>query len=155
MPTLGQIGSGVKIAYASSSPQTWTTVPEVRELSGLPNRERDQVETTIHGVTGDRTFIGGLATVQTLEFTLRANLDSGSVHTALRAKEISQEELWWRVEVPVDPTLATSTYVAYTLQGRVSKWDLTAPIDALKEIQVSVQYSGSWMFQEEMASLIT
>lgn len=155
MPSGGQLGSGVKIAYSTSSPVSWTAIPEVREVSQLPNRERDRVETTIHGVTSERTYIPGLADVADLEFTLRANLDTGSVHTTLKGYEASQTTLWWRVEVPVDTDLTTANYVAYTFQGRVSRWNLTAPIDGLKEIEVTVQYEGNLMFQNEMSTAIS
>ena len=153
MPSGGQIGSGVKIWYAATSPTVWVQIPEVREVGQLPNRERDKVETTVHGTTSERTNIPGLAEVSDLEFTLRANLDAGSAHIALKNFEASQVTKWFRVEVPVDADLATSNYVAYTFQGRVSKWDLQAPIDDLKEIEVTVQYEGSLMFQEEMTGV--
>lgn len=152
MPSGGQIGSGVQIAYATGSPQTWVEIPEIREVSSLPNRERDRVETTIHGVTSDRTYIPGLSEVADLEFIVRANLDAGSVHATLRSYERSQTTLWFRVEVPVDTDLATSNFVAYTFQGRVATWELQAPIDDLKTIRVVVQYESDLMFQEEMAA---
>lgn len=152
MPSGGQIGSGVKVAYAAASPQSWTEVPEIREIVSLPNRERDRVETTVHGVTSERTYIPGLAEVSDTEFIVRVNLDSGSTHLALKALEASQATTWFRVEVPVDPTLATTTYTAYQFQGRVSVWELSAPIDDLKTARVVIQYEGNLMFQEEMAS---
>jgi len=154
MPSGGQLGSGVKIGFASGSPQTWTTIPEIRDVGQLPNRERDRVSADVHGAAGERSYIPGLADVRDLEFTLRANLDAGSVHMQLKALEVSQAVYWFRVEVPVDPTLATSTFIAYQFQGRVSLWDLTAPIDGLKEINVTVQYNQNLMFQEEGASLL-
>lgn len=152
MPTGGQIGSGVQIAYATASPHSWIEIPEIREVSSLPNRERDRVETTVHGVTGDRTYIPGLSDVADLEFTLRVNLDAGSVHTTLRNYERTQTTLWWRVEVPVDTDLAASNFVAFTFQGRVATWELQAPIDDLKVCRVVVQFEGNLMFQEEMAA---
>ena len=155
MPSGGQLGSGVKIGFAVGSPHTWITVPEVRDVPQLPNRERDRVESTVHGVTSERSYIPGLADVRDLEFVLRANLDAGSVHMQIKALEVSQAVYWWRVEAPVDPTLATSTYVAWTFQGRVSLWDMTAPIDGLKEISVTVQYNANLMFQEEGASVLS
>lgn len=153
MPSGGQLGSGVKIFFATGSPHSWTQVPEVREVGALPNRERDRVESTIHGASSERSYVPGLADVADLEFTLRANLDAGSVHSRLKGYEAAQTTLWWRVEVPVDTDLASSTYVAYTMQGRVSRWNLISPIDELKEIEVTVQYNSDLMFQEEMASV--
>lgn len=155
MPSGGQIGSGVKIAYSLLSPHSWITIPEVREITSLPNRERDRVETTVHGVTGDRTYIPGLSDVGDLEFIVRANLDAGSVHTNLRALERAQTTIWVRVEVPVDPDLSTSTYVAYTNQVRVATWELSPPLDDLKTIRIVMQHQDNLMFQDEMNSAIS
>ena len=142
----GTLGSGVKIFIAIGSPHSWIQVPGVREITQLPNRERDQVESTVHGVTSERTYIGGLATVNPLEFTLRADLSSGSVHRSLQDYERQQTDLWWRVEVPIDADLAATQYFIYMQLGRVTTWNPLAPIDDLKEIEVSVQYSGSQFY---------
>ncbi len=153
MPSGGQIGSGVKIAYsANASPQTWTAVPEIFDVPGLPNRIRDRVETTIHGVTGDRTYIGGLSDVEDLVFVCRANLDAGSVHSTLRGHQNSQTTLWFRVEVPVDVDLAASNYIAYQFKGRISACPVSAPKDDLKTIEFTVLHESDLFIQDEMAS---
>lgn len=154
MPTGGQIGLGVKIGYATASPQSWTLVPEVREIPSLPNRERDRIESTVHTLSSDRTFIPGMSEVTDLEFVVRGNLDAGSVHSLLRGYERTQTELWWRVEIPVDPDVATSTYVAYTFLGKIATWELNAPMDELKTIRIVVMQTGSLFFQDEMASAL-
>lgn len=154
MPDGGQIGLGVKIGYATASPHSWTLIPGVREITTLPNRERDRIESTIHNLSSDRSFIPGMSTVADLEFVLRANLDSGGVHSTLRDYERTQTELWFRIEVPVDPDVATSNYVAYTMLGKIATWELNAPMDELKTIRVVVLQTGSLFFQNEMASLL-
>lgn len=155
MPSGGQIGSGVKIAYATGSPQSYVTVPEIFDVSQLPNRIRDRIESTIHGVTGDRTFIPGLSEVQDLVFMCRANLDAGSVHSTLRNYQRLQTTLWFRVEVPVDTDLATSTYIAFTFQGRVASAVVNAPKDDLKTIEFTVLHEADLFIQDEMATLIS
>lgn len=152
MPSGGQIGTGVKIATATASPNVWTAVPEIFDVSQIPNRIRDRVETTIHGVTGDRTYIPGLSEVEDLVFIVRANLDAGSVHSVLRNHQALQTTLWWRVEVPVDPTLSTSTYIAYTFQGRIASAAVSAPKDDLKTIEFTVLHESDLFIQDEMAS---
>lgn len=152
MPSGGQIGSGVQIAYSLLSPHTWVEIPEIREVSSLPNIERDRVETTIHGVTSLRTYIPGLGDVSDLEFTVRANLDASSVHSTLRTLERDQTTVWIRVEVPVTSNLSTTTFVAYTMQARCSMWELEAPIDDLKVLNITFQFEDNYMFQLAMAA---
>ena len=94
-----------------------------------------------------------MPTARTL-IALRANLDSGGVHSTLRDYERTQTELWFRIEVPVDPDVATSNYVAYTMLGKIATWELNAPMDELKTIRVVVLQTGSLFFQNEMASLL-
>lgn len=154
MPSGGQLGSGVKIAFGPSSPISWTRVPEVLECT-VPQFERDRVEVTTHGEASLRAYIPGLADVSDLEFTVLANLDLNSVHMQLKTYETSQTTLWWRVEIPVDPELATSTYIAFTFQGRVAKWAPETPIDDRKTIAVTVQYNANMMTQQEMNSAIS
>jgi hypothetical protein len=153
MPSGGQIGSGVKIGFATTSPTVWTVVPEVREVT-VPQFERDRVETTVHGTTSLRTYIPGLADVSDLEFTMLANLDAGSVCMQLQAYERSQTTLWFRVEIPVDPDLTTSTYFAMQFQGRVSRWAPDTPIDDAKTVGITVQFNANFMTQQEMASAL-
>ena len=152
MATGGTLGY-VKIAYApNDSPQVWTAVPEIFEVSQLPNRIRERVETTIHGVTGDRTYIPGLSEVDDLVFTVRANFDAGSAHSTIRGYQASQTTLWWRAEVNVDSDLTTSTYIAFTFKGRVSAATVDAPKDGLKTMEVTVLHESDLFIQDEMAS---
>jgi len=153
MPAGGQIGSGVKIAFATGSPHSWVAVPELREVT-VPGFERDRVETTIHGVTSLRTYIPGLADVNDLEWTMLANLTAGSVCTQLSTLERNQTTLWWRIEIPVDATLATTLYFAFEFQGRVATWQPETPIDDAKVVRVTVQFSSDFAIYQEMAGQI-
>lgn len=155
MPSGGQIGSGVKVAFSTASPNSWTAIPEIFDVVSLPNRERDRVESTVHGTTGDRTYIPGLSEVADGEILVRANLDAGSVHMQLRNYMSTQTTLWVRWEVPVDTDLSTSTYIAYTQQARVSTWELQAPKDDLKTVRIVFQHSDNLFIQDEMASAIS
>ena len=151
MPTGGQIGSGVKVAYAVTSPHTWVAIPQILEVS-IPNVERDRVETTIHGVTSLRTYIPGLGDVSDAELELEANLDVGGVHVTLKDFEQSQTTLWFRFEVPRTATLSTTDYAAVQIQGRIASWVLNTPIDALKTISMSIQFESNYMWQQPMTS---
>jgi hypothetical protein len=152
MPTGGQLGSGVKIAYATATPHTWVPITQIMGEPQVPAIERDRVETTIHGTTSLRTYIPGLGDVADAEFEVLANLDSSSSHAALRNYERSQTTLWFRFEVPNESDLSTAQYVAVQIQGRVAKWVLKTPIDGAKTIQISLQFEGSYQYQNAMAS---
>jgi hypothetical protein len=117
-----------------------------------PQLERDEVETTVHGTTTFRTYINGLGTISPMEMTLLANLSVGSTHMTLRSYLDSQDELWWRFEVPVSPNLATTQYIAYEFQGRVGSWSLGTPIDDAKTIDVIVRCTSVPVVYQEMAS---
>ncbi len=150
MATLGQIGSGIKIAFATGSPQVWIPITQILEVSSLPGIERDQVETTTHGVTSLRKFIPGLGTVSPLEFQLLADLDASSVHMSLLDLLQSQETKWWRSEIPNTSNLSTTGYM-----GIVQTWVPEAPIDDKKIINVSVLFADNLMIQKTMATQIS
>lgn len=152
MPANGQIGY-IKIAYAAdASPQAWTAVPEIFDVAQIPNRIRDRIESTVHGTSGDRTYITGLSEVEDLVFTVRANMDAGSVHSTLRTYQANNTTLWFRVEVAVDPDFATSTFIAYQFKGRISAAAVNAPKDDLKTIEFTVFHTADLFIQDEMAS---
>lgn len=154
MPSGGQI-SYVKIGYSTGSPHSWTTVPEVFDVSQLPQRIQDRIESTVYGTSGDKTYIGGLNEVQDAVFTVRVNLDAGSVHSQIRGYQASRTTLWWRFEVSVDPDFSTSTFVAYTMQGRISSAVINPQQNTLKTMEVTVLHEGNLYLQEESASLLS
>ena len=155
MPTGGQIGSGVKIAYATASPHTWVAIPQIMGEPQIPAIERDRVDTTRHGTTSLRTFIPGLGDVADAEFEVLADLDASGVHMQLFQYERSQTTLWFRFEIPNEADLATAQYMAVTIQGRISKWVPKTPIDGAKTIQIAIQFTDNFMMQLPMATAIS
>lgn len=142
----GTAGNGVRAFFATASPQSWTEMPYIRDTPQLPNRERDSIESTIHGTTGERTNISGLATVNDFEALFRADLTTGGVHLQLKAHEVAQTELWVRIEIPIDADLSTTQFIIYQQRMRVKKWNLLSPIDGLKELEVAFVYTGGQFF---------
>ena len=155
MATLGQIGSGIKIAFASGSPQVWTAVTQILDVSSLPGIVRDQIETTTHGVTSLRKKIPGLGEVSDLEFQLLADLDTTSTHFSILDLLISQETRWWRVEIPNTSNLATTGFMAFQFEGKVQTWNPESPIDDKKLINVTVLFADNLMIQKTMTSQIS
>lgn len=155
MPVGGQLGSGVKIGYATASPHSWVTIPQILGEPTIPAIERDRVETSIHGTQSLRSYIPGLGDVADLEFEVLADLDAGGVHLALQQLERSQASTYFRVEIPVTANLSTTTYVAVQMLGRVSRWRPKTPIDGAKTIEIAVQFEGSYQTQLPMASALS
>lgn len=153
MATGGQIGSGVKAAFATSTPHTWVEITQLLNVT-IPNVTRDRVETTIHGVTSLRTYIPGLGDVSDFELDLLADLDVDSVHMQLKSYEQAQTTLWFRFEVPNEATLSTANYYAVQIQGRVASWELDTTIDGAKTLKVTGQFEGNYMSQQAMTSQI-
>jgi hypothetical protein len=150
----GQIGSGIRAGYSTNSGSSWTEVAQV--LDGVPPQfERDDVETTVHGVTSIRTEIPGLSTVSDCTLQLLADLDRGTTpsHMGLKDLETSQATVLFRYEVPIDADLSTTTYLAYQYNARVKSWQLGTPIDDKKTIDVAFKFAGPTMtLLEDVAS---
>ena len=150
MPSGGQIGSGIKAGYSTSSPTSWTEIPQI--LEGTPFQvERDRVETTIHGTTSYRTYIPGLAEVSDCELVLLADLEN-AVHLELSDLEQAQTTIWFRYEIPITATLASTNYYVQEMQVRVGKFQVETPIDDRKVINVSFQYQSDFTIYESVAS---
>ena len=153
MPSGGQL-SEVRIGFANGSPQTWIKVPEIFEVSQLPERIRERIESTIYGVTGDRTNISGLSTVDDLDFTVRLNMDAGSVHSQIRALQFTKAERWWRVEVSCNADYSDNQVWAWNFTGEVASCKISPPKDGLKTMQVVVLHKADLFIQPTMTSLL-
>lgn len=151
MATGGQLGSGVKVAYAAASPHTWIAIPQIMDAV-IPIVTRDRVETTVHGTTSLRTYIPGLGDVRDGEITVLANLTAGGVHLALQALERSQDTIYVRFEIPDTSNLSTTNYMAIQVQARVASWELDTPIDDAKTIKITFQFQDSYQTQPPMTS---
>jgi hypothetical protein len=153
MPAGGQL-TEIRIGFASGSPQVYTKVPEIFEMGQLPERIRERVESTIFGVTGDRTYISGLSDVQDLIFTVRLNMTAGSVHEQIRTLQFSKAERWWRIEATVDSDYSTNKVWAWNMLGEVASCVVSPPKDGLKTMEVTVLHKSDLFIQPEMTSLL-
>jgi hypothetical protein len=151
--TGGQLGSGVEVGFSAASPVSFTKVAQVLDVTP-PQKTRDRVETTVHGATSERSYIPGLAEWSAMELVLLADLGTTSSHITISDMEISQATAWWRVEIPMESTLATTNFFVYEFEGRVAKFAISTPIDSRKEIAVTVEVAGSMTVYENQASAI-
>lgn len=143
MATGGQIGSGIKAGYSTNSGSTWTTITQILE-GDPPQSERDQVETTVHGVTSTRSKIPGLSDISDARVLLLADFDrvTSPSHLGLSDLETSQDTVLFRYEIPISSNLASTNYFVYQFNARVGSFKPSTPIDDKKTIEVTFQYAG-------------
>lgn len=159
MPTGGQLGSGVRMAYAASSPQTWVEITQILEADPF-QFERDRVDVSTHGTESERVYIPGLRDATDARALLLADLARATSpsHLGLKDYEGSQTIVYLRIGVPISSDLDTTNYWVQEAQCRVSKWGVITPIDGRKEIEVLFQYAGGGITEYESiahASLFT
>jgi hypothetical protein len=138
----GQIGSGIR-AGVKIGAGAWVEIEQILE-GDPPQFERDDVETTIHGVTSVRTEIPGLSTVSDARLLLLADFDRATTpsHMLLKDLETSQATITFRYEIPVGADLSTTTFLVYQYSARVKSWAPTTPIDDAKKIEVMFKFAG-------------
>lgn len=150
MPTGGQLGSGVRMAYAAGSPQTWIEITQVLEAEPF-QFERDRVDVSTHGTESERSYIPGLRDATDARALLLADLDRATSpsHLGLKDLESSQDIIWIRIGIPITADLDTTPYWVQETRCRVSKWGLNTPIDGRKEIDTLFQYAGGGITEYE------
>jgi len=148
----GQIGSGVRVFLASSTPHSWLEIPQITDVK-IPSITRGRIESTVHGTTSLKTYIPGLGDVNDAELTLETSL-LDTTHQLLSSLERTQTTYWFRYQVPAIADLTTTTYYAVQLQGRVASYVIDTPIDGLKTTKVTIQFVANYMVQNPMASVI-
>jgi len=136
----GVLGFGTKVAFSSTSPTTWTQVPQLLEL-GFPGFEPDEVETTVHGSLPYRRNIRGLIDVGEMTLRVQADLASNSVHRQLRQLQLAGTTVWWRIEAPENRE--KTSWVGFEFQGWVKNWVLETPIDDQQTIEITVRFDGT------------
>lgn len=146
----GQIGSGVRVGYAASSPHTWVEITQITDVK-VPSITRSRIDSTIHGVTSLKTYIPGLGDVSDAELTLETDLGATD-HLALQQYERSQTTIWVRFQIPDRSDLSTASYFAIQLQARVASYVIETPIDGLKTTKVTFQFNANYFTQLPMAS---
>jgi len=136
----GVLGFGVKVAYSTSSPVSWTRIPQVRNVQ-FPSFNPDEVETTVYGNLPYKRYIRGLIDVGEMTLTLNADLANTSVHRQLRQLMLDGTTVWWRIEVPENRTM--TNWVAFEFQGWVKGWSLSTEMTQVQTLEVSIRFDGT------------
>ena len=136
-----KIGYGTLLKFETAAGSgVFTAVAEVRNITGLPALETDEVEVT-HMESPDsiREFIAGLKTPGQLDFEINYILTHATHDstTGLRALQISGEVRDWQV-VFVDFN------VTFQGPGFVKSFQPQAPVDGAITATVAVKQAGAW-----------
>jgi hypothetical protein len=136
----GVLGFGTKVGFSTTSPVSWTKIPQVLELTP-PSLEAETVDITVHGTLPYRRSMRGLIRAAQMQMTLLADMSASSVHRTLKQMQESGVTVWWRIEAPEDRPM--TQWAAMEFQGVVSRWEHQTPIDDAQKIVVTVDPDAS------------
>jgi hypothetical protein len=138
MTVAARIGIGhiLKRAAATSSPFSYTTIPEVVSIAG-PTASFDMVDvTTMESTLATREFIAGLRDSGELTFEINF-LTANAVHVGLRDDNLNRTKRQFQLVFPDSPA------VTYTFAGFVSGFEMNIPIDDRRIINVTIKITGT------------
>lgn len=139
----GLIGSGVKVGFATGSPHTWNKLEQILDV-GVPTLSSAKIDITTHGINLLKRNMPGLQDVSdTTVKMLRDPENTSPNQNALYGYLAAQTDLWWRIEIPAQPNLATTTYEAYEFMGRVADFKPAAPIAGRQELDATIMFDGT------------
>lgn len=144
----GMIGSGVRVAYATTSPHTWNKLEKVRDVT-LPTAVNDKLNTTVHGPNDFKQNIAGLAEVTdtTVKMLRVPSTSLAPIQNGLPALRAAHTLLWWRIEIPADEDHSVDSFWAYEFQARVGSVKDMAPIDNIQEREITLVFGGTSFVQ--------
>lgn len=120
---------------AGTSPETYTTVAEVTNLSG-PSLKMDTLEVTHHGsADGYKDFVGGL--IDGGEIKVEANfLPGDSSHSGLITDMNARTLRAWQIVFPTSPAKT------FSFSGLVQSLEPAAPVDGKLALSLTIKVSG-------------
>lgn len=122
------------------APETFTTVPEVRSISG-PSTETDEAEVTTHSSAAAgayREFILTLIDAGSIEFDLNY-VPSDAVHQNIRSDFASRAKRNWQLVLPGNAQ-------TISFSGYVKTFSLEFPTDDAVTASVSIRLTGGVTF---------
>jgi hypothetical protein len=117
----------------------------VGELTGisLPDRSRDEVETTAHGDT-DRTYVAGLRDGGSVTLEGRLAMGAGNVgQTAIEANYAAASSAATEAMVITLPDNAGISATTFTFNGFVTSINGDLPMDDVGSFSVTIKVSGA------------
>lgn len=124
----GFIGNGVKVAYATGSPQTWVRIPQVVDAVP-PKFVADRVNIDTHSTTNNlHRNMSGMVDVPDASVTVLSDLDPATAPAleALLQANKNATSLWFRFEIPVNR--AKTSFRGVEFLATVSSFEPSTPI---------------------------
>ena len=130
---------GITFSYSTDSGSTYTALGELTDISP-PSVSKDVIETTSHGSSGVKTFIGG--NVDFGEVSVTVNYDpDGTAHNAIRdlAKTANDEAGTNLFQIAYsDAGSSTETFA-----GIVMSFEQEAPMDGQLSATFGIKVTGT------------
>lgn len=140
MADVGVIGHGVKVAFSTSSPVSWTALGELADFTP-PTLERNKADNTVHGTSPFMRELPAMIKVGDTSMVIVADQNTRANYLTLKTHFLSGATLWWRFETPADR--AITTYYAREIQGFIA--NLSGPMTPQQERQtyeVTITFDG-------------
>lgn len=122
------------------SPETFTTVPEVRSISG-PTMETDEADVTTHSSAASgafREFILTLIDAGTVEFDMNY-VPGNAVHQGIRNDFLARTTRNWQLVLP-------SAVQTLSFAGYVKTMPMEFPVDDAITVKVTIRLTGAVTF---------
>lgn len=142
MATQAKLGKGTLLKKGDgASPEVFTAIPEILEISGTPGGTPDIIDVSNHD-TADfyREEITGLIT--TTELTCRANYRGGgsAANTVVHALETQMAA---GTVANFQIILPTDTPETVSFAARVRSWQIVTPINEQMRVEFTLKTSGA------------
>lgn len=141
MATGGVLGCGVRVGFSSTSPVSFTSLPDIIDVV-FPTEEPDKIDKTTHGSSKYKKNFPGMIEVGDMEVVMLGDLDqatSPEIETLWQHAQ-DQTELWWRLEVPTNR--ARTRFRPFEFYGYPAMVEPATPIDDKQTIKFKIVHSG-------------
>jgi hypothetical protein len=139
----GLLGNGTKVAYSSSSPVSWTAIPQVTDVV-FPTYVADDVNIDTHSVTNKlHRTMAGLITVGNAAVTILSDPDpsTGTAERFLEDRNQDGTSIWLRIERPVNR--ARTSFYGIVFSCTVKSIQPATPIADKQTTVIEFQFDGT------------
>lgn len=129
--TLFKVGDG-------ASPEAFTTIGEVKSISGGPGGVADEIDVTNHDSVGRyEEIILGIIRTPTISLVcnyLGSNTQQNALKTAMDAETLLNFKIVYQ---------SLTTPKTHSFAGRIKKWEITPPVNGAIDLSVDIKQTGA------------
>tara|TARA_R110002153_G_scaffold177237_1_gene330439 strand:+ start:239 stop:661 length:423 start_codon:yes stop_codon:yes gene_type:complete len=130
---------GIAFSYSADSGSTYTALGEITDLAP-PSVSKDVIETTNHGSSGVKTYIGGLVDYGEVSITVNYDPD-GTAHNAIRDLAKTANDGAGTNLYKIDYSDAGTS--SETFAGIVMSFEQEAPMDGQLSATFGIKVTGT------------